>query len=289
MTMLRCAAVAGLFLAASAFTTVQAPAGPAPVAASPGPAVPAVSMISGTIVSATNATIVLQSGYSNPSPYKIGPNANVLLDGKSASMTALKTGYPANLTIAGGTVVAIYARTPSRDSWGNITQLEPSSITLASTAGDQYQYTLLPATTVTIYGKPANLIDMKTGMYAHVVYGDDGTAKSVEIVRRDNQTFRGKISDISPKSITLQPVKGDPTTLAINASTTISADGKAATVSALRKGAMAEATSADGAAAATITLITASGAHGKGAAGGHPGGQAPQGGRPQGASAPGMP
>ena len=216
----------------------------------------AVTMLSGDIIATGDKSITLHLGLDTTTQYTISPTATVLIDGKSAKISDLKAGYPANIAVSDGIINAIYARTPNNDSWGLIAAIDPASITITAKSGDRNSFGVAAATKTIVLGKSATIGDLQVGMLVHVTYADGNIATAIEAVRRDFLRYPGKITKVSSTSITLESTIADPQTLGINASTTVTIDGKPKATSDIHTGWFAEATSADGSNAVTITVTT---------------------------------
>lgn len=213
-------------------------------------------MLSGEIAATGEKSITMHSGLDTTTQYTMSPTATVLVDGKNAKISDLRAGDPANISISNGIVNAIYARTPSNDSWGLIAAIDSASITITAKNGDRNAYRVAAATKTIIRGKPASVGDLLVGMLVHVTYAADNIATAIEAVRRDFLRYPGKITKVSSTSITLEPRNGDPATLTVNASTAVTIDGKKKAPSDIHAGWFALATSEEGSIAVTINVTT---------------------------------
>jgi hypothetical protein len=86
------------------------------------------------------------------------------------------------------------------------------------------------------------------------VYGSPDIAASIEIVLPDGGLFRGRITAVSPTSITVNSPHKTTTTFAIAKDVTITIDGKPSKIADARTGTFAEVTAADGATATNIDI-----------------------------------
>lgn len=209
-----------------------------------------------TAVGASSISIEPANPANPPNPPDTAPvvltitsSTVVLLDGVPAKLTALAAGDMAGALYdtVKLTALAIDAQSPRHTLAivsGQVTAASATSITVTAAQGAAVALTAGPSTQVLVDGAPATFAAIAVGDSAHALY--DSTTKIALAVEAEAPHHAlalvdGQVTAVAASSITIAPRQGSPVTLAVNAATQISLNGRSSTLAAIAKGDIAQA------------------------------------------------
>lgn len=200
-------------------------------------------------VSIVNHTLTIQPSSDDAVTLNIGPNTNISLNDRPATLDDLRRGYHVIATYVAATLEALRVAATSIDELsGHIRAVDVPTGTVVIVplvAGPDVELQVVRSTTITIGGEPAPLDRLRPGMAARAVFNIvTFEALLIEARPLDQCTevrVSGRIAEVSLHSSTVTIVPSDPQlgerlTLNVVPATEITLNGQPARLSDLSQG-----------------------------------------------------
>jgi len=205
-----------------------------------------------TAVDATAGTISIDPEHGAAVALHTDSTTRISRNGAAATLADIKVGDSAEARYDATTLLAsrIDARSerpqPLAEVEGKVTAVGASSVTITPEHGGPVALKVDATTKFFLRGTPATLADVKVGQRAHASYDRTTLLAAVVRVQNDNPqpttaAIEGSVTAVSATSITIAPEHGNPVTLTVDSSTSITVHGHAATAADIKVGDRAEA------------------------------------------------